>query len=313
MTSSLNGRVSIIDENHNKVVCFAIGPFNGAITYTGVAEWYHAGQRTRLHGLITDALAGPAQQARSLGDLVSAVVSAINAALKSARLPLSKYPYELHIVVRNRHLFQEPVVMVVSTFRQEAPWDEDPQFTRQWQTDGVATFFIVATKPLVVFGGATHRIPHSRSSKMHFAIAAGASASNAARMFDQLIGEIAKKTLTVGADSVCLVIPQMGMVDTNYWKKSGDELIAYMPVMVLPNGSVIGTSLFPISLSLIGDSYLPRNELLLSSLLFSMPRGFRRRVKRKRSGKPFGGLFGLVMIALFGKAPENYQDFGFGA
>lgn len=311
MTASLNGKTIIIDESHNKVVCFAIGNFNGAITYTGVAQWHHSGRTTRLHDVITDALSGPAQQAHSIGDIIFSVISAINASLNRARLQTSKYPYELHIVVRNRHLFSEPVVLVASTFREKAPWEEDPEFTRTWKTDGVSTFFTVATKPLVVFGGATDRIPPSRSNKIRAAITSGASAANAARMFDQLIAEVAKKTLTVGEDSVCLVIPQVGMLDTNYWRKSGTEFLAYIPAMVFPNGTVFQSSIFPVSLSLIGNSHLPRNELLLSSVLFSGSRGFRRRLKRKRSGKPFGGLFGLLMIAFFGQAPDGYQDFGF--
>ena len=105
-------------------------------------------------------------------------------------------------------------------------------------------------------------------------------------------------------------MPQEGFLDTNLWDEVNNEIIAYLPRMVFPNGVTWGPSEFPVDLNLITEGYLPKQSIFFKSIIDSQCRRKIRRVIFKRNkGKAIPGIMGLLGLVHFGQVPDGYTDF----
>jgi hypothetical protein len=59
------------------------------------------------------------------------------------------------------------------------------------------------------------------------------------------------------------------------------------------------------------EGHLPKQSLFFKSIIYNRTKkSLRRRMFRLRKGKAVPGIMGLLMVALYGKVPEGYFDFG---
>jgi hypothetical protein len=95
------------------------------------------------------------------------------------------------------------------------------------------------------------------------------------------------------------------------WEKSATGINAFVPRLVFAGGGMLGPSVFPVDMQIMTDGHLPRQSLFFKSIVASTSKkSDRRRIFRKRSGKAIPGIMGVIMLALYGKIPDGYEDFG---
>jgi hypothetical protein len=75
------------------------------------------------------------------------------------------------------------------------------------------------------------------------AVSRGAGAFEVSNMIAQLVQNVAKRTASVGARSVALLLP-----DEGFWDTKDNNIIGYLPRMIFQNGRSWGPSEFPVSL-----------------------------------------------------------------
>lgn len=175
----------------------------------------------------------------------------------------------------------------------------------------MSVFLKATERPVVVFGGADTFARPTERQRLLTAVTNGADAFNVALLSAKLIEAVAKRTKAVGPTSVSVVLPTCGVVDTNLWEESGNELRAFLPRVVFENGTMFGPSEFPVSLQLMPEGHLPKQSLFFKSIASShFKRGLRRRLFRNKRGPAIPGIMGLLGLVLFGQVPEGYTDFG---
>jgi hypothetical protein len=165
--------------------------------------------------------------------------------------------------------------------------------------------------PDVVFGGMDQYLHPEEKQRILDATRNGADAFNMSNLADKLIKRVSQRTNSVGPKSVSIVLPQEGFIDTNLWEESPTGIQAYLPRFVFPGGTMFGPSVFPVDIQIITDGHLPKQSLFAKSLVArTYKKLIRRRIFRLRGGKAIPGIMGLLMIALFGRIPDGYEDFG---
>jgi hypothetical protein len=163
----------------------------------------------------------------------------------------------------------------------------------------------------VIFGGSERHVRQTEMMAIRSAVHSGANAFDCSKMARKIVQSVSARSRLVGSRSVSIVIPANGMVDTNIYGRSGDQVFGYVPRMIMLNGAIMGPSEFPVELSLAAAGHLHRHSLFFKTLIDdSHKKRLRRLTFRRRKGLLVPGLLGLISLALFGSVPPGYDDFG---
>jgi hypothetical protein len=175
-------------------------------------------------------------------------------------------------------------------------------------------FYIKASEnPEVIFGGMENSVQEADKRCLRCALENGADAFNISQMASRLIKLTSDRNSAVGPRSVAVLLPKEGFLDTNLWDNSNNGITGFMPRMIHSNGTIWGPSEFPVSLDMALQGYLPKHSLFFKSLITSRyKRRIRRLIFRRRKGGKNPGLMGHICLALYGRVPEGYCDYGFG-
>ncbi|WP_148270122.1 hypothetical protein [Burkholderia gladioli] len=303
-----------IDENFNKHIVFRSGGLVGDITYTGVAQWKTGGHTIRLYDLISDSISEASRETLDFGPLVKKLATDLSRRLKGKSLagPNGKPFVEIHICGRHDNV-PIPFIAVLSAFRTTPPWNFEQEL--QWDLDvGDFKFFLLmADRPEIVIGGMDTVVRLEERQWIANAITGGADAFNTSRMCSRIIQAASSRHQLVGARSVAVVLPEVGMLDTNLFDGLDDDLTAFLPRIAFASGSYLGPSEFKVDLNLVADGHLPQHSIFFKSVIERRwKKSIRRRMFRHRGGKKIPSVMGLLGLAIFGKIRDDYTDFGLG-
>lgn len=301
-----------VDENFNKHIVFHSNGLTADISYTGVAQWTHQGKTIKLYDIISESLAKSANQNLDFEPLCINLISDLSSKLnkKILKNKNGKLIIELHIIGYHQKL-PIPFIGVISTFRNSKPWLVDNELQWEYEFPEMNLYFKAADSPEVIFGGMDTALTKKEKMSLFSAICGGADAYNISKMSSQLISKASTRTTAIGSRSVSILMPKDGFLDTNLWDEVNNEIIAYLPRMVFPNGVTWGPSEFPADIDLITDGYLPKQSIFFKSIIDSQyRRKIRRLIFKRKKGKAIPGIMGLLGVALFGQVPEGYTGFG---
>ena len=303
-----------VDETFNKHVVFHSGGLIADISYTGLARWSESGKTVKVYDIISKSLAKSSKSSLAFGPLALNLTSDLIAALERPRQmnQMANSIIEIHIVGYHKDI-PWPLIGVISTFRLDPPWSSKTEYEWEYHFDSLHFYFKVSESPEVIFGGTDTAIRSTERERFRNAVIAGADAFNVARMASKQMEQASMRSTAIGPRSVSVVIPREGFLDTNLWDKQGTGLVGFMPRIILSNGTFLGPSEFPVSLSLLSDGHLPKNSLFFKSVVSAK---YKRRLKRlifhNKKGLAIPGLMGLLGLTLYGKVPNGYTDFGLG-
>jgi len=307
-----NGTFTPLDETFNKHIVFHSNGVTANISYTGVARWTVGGRTVNLYDIISEAAVQAAEKNLAFGPFTLAIVERIVAELEVPALQAfrSSLEFELHITGYHQQL-PFPFIAVMSSYRRAAPWSVPAEIQQEAHFSGISWYFKLAETPEVIFGGSDQYLRMEEKNNMLDAVRRGADAFNMARLAASLIERVSQRTAIVGPKSVSILLPQQGMLDTNLWERTPTGLNAFLPRLVFPGGTKMGPSVFPIEMQLMANGHLPKQSLFAKSVVVSSyKRSVRRRIFRLQHGKSMPGIMGLLMLALFGNIPDEYEDFG---
>ncbi|AKU20769.1 hypothetical protein [Massilia sp. NR 4-1] len=305
-------RVIPVDEKFNKHIVFYSNGFRADITYTGIAQWVSGKQTVNLYDVISDSLRKSCAKGLNLGPLCLKLVADLIAVIgvPKFRTANGKLQIELHIIGYHEKL-DCPLIAVISSLRDAPPWFSTGENQWEFKFPDLNFYFKYADTPELVIGGMHTAVTPVQRQQLHTVLCAGADAFNTSKLSSEIIEDVSRRTPAVGSRSVSVLLPLVGMMDTNLWDKTTDGIVGYIPRMVFPKGEPWGPSEFPVTLDLIGTGYLDKQSLFFKSILTSdVKRTLRRRLFRYRKGKLLPGLPGLLILALFGSLPDEYTDFG---
>lgn len=312
ITVQSNSKFIPVDEHFNKHIAFHSGGLTANVTYTGLARWSHLGKTVKIYDIISESLSRSAKLSLAFGPLAAQLALDVIEALEIPRKQskLSSSIIELHIIGYHEGI-PWPFIGVISTFRTTAPWTGNTAYEWEHHFEGIHFYFKVAEKPEVIFGGVDSSIRNAEKQRLRAAVDSGADAFNVSRLASKLIEAVSARTSAVGPRSVAVVLPKVGLMDTNLWDKTSSGIVGFVPRMIFSNGTTFGPSEFPVNLNLLLDGQLPKQSLFFKSIISSeYKRRYKRLVFRHKKGLAIPGLLGLVMLALFGSVPEGYTDFG---
>ncbi|SEF95801.1 hypothetical protein [Nitrosomonas ureae] len=307
-------RFTSIDEKFNKHIVFHSDGLTADISYTGLARWSDSGKIVKVYDIISESLAKSCSSSLAFGSLSLNLTIDLLAALERLRRihRMENSIIELHIIGYHKAV-PWPFIGVISTFRLDAPWSSKTELEWEYHFDGVHFYFKVAETPEVIFGGTDTTVRSSEKERFRNLVIAGADAFNVSRMASKQIEQASKRSTAIGPRSVSIVLPREGFLDTNLWDKQGTGLVGFLPRIIFPNGASLGPSEFPVSLSLLSEGHLPKNSLFFKSVVSAeYKRRLRRLIFQHQKGPAIPGLMGLIGLALYGKVPEGYTDFGLG-
>lgn len=301
-----------VDEHFNKHIVFNSGELVANVTYTGPAQWKEAGRTVRMYDIISDSLSASVKKTLELGPLAAELATDLMRRLKGPSLSSTgKIPLtELHILGRHPKC-PYPFIGVLSTFRTSRPWEEKHDLQWEFQLGDFNFYLAAANKPEMVIGGMDTAVRKSERDRLLAAVSAGADTFNTAKMCSKLIEIASTRSSSIGARSVAIVLPDVGLLDTDLFDRHGDKLVAFMPKMIFSNGSSLGPSEFPVDLSLLLDGHLSKHSLFFKAVVQqSYKTADRRRMFRSRKGRKIPGIMGILLLTLFGEVPNGYSDFG---
>jgi hypothetical protein len=300
-----------VDENFNKHIFFRSGGFGANISYTGVARWQEKGKTVCLYDLISESLAKSAKASKAFGPLSYALATDLVSALRKmgVRHGLGREIIELHLVGYHE-LIPWPLIGVISTFRKTPPW-KSSYFEWVYHLDGVHYYFKAAKEREIVIGGFDTAVRKEEKEQILTAFQSGGNAYEISCLAKKIIENAATRSKAIGSRSVSVLIPQEGFLDTNLWQQQKDQIIAFLPRMVFPNGTMWGPSEFPVDLRLILNGKLPIQSIFWKSIIAAnFKRSVKRRMFRSKRGDFVPGIIGLLGLALYGNIPAGYEDFG---
>ncbi|MGO4571025.1 hypothetical protein [Microvirga sp. 2TAF3] len=314
ITAEINKRIVIQDEHFNKHILFARDNLNANISFTGVARWRRGLQTINLYDVISESLAR-APAGIKLGPLCIHLIDDIEVAFQAPVFRGVDKWLELHLLSRHSAI-GVPMIMVISNYRKVAPWSQSgSEDALEWEGahKGYNIYFkVFADDTDVIFGGSDQFVPDADRTRIKGIVSRGADAFDVSRLASAIIKAAARRTSVIGSQAVSMVFPESGYIDTNLWNRTANSIIGFVPRMVMPNGTMMGPSQFPVQLALITDGYLPRHSLFFRSIVQdAFPRRRDRRLIRRHSkGLAIPGLMGLLSLNLFGQVEDGYTDFG---
>ena len=301
-----------VDEHFNKHVVFHSNGLTADIMYTGVAQWSKNGKQIQLYDVISESLIKAVTKNLAFAPLSLSLIADIMSATSPTLIKDKNYGFELHITGYHNEI-PFPWISVISTFRKSAPWNNVGELQWEYDYQGVKIFIKAADKPDIVIGGMDSGITINEKKALMKAIHNGADAFNLANLSSCIIENASKRTSAIGARSVSILMPRSGYLDSNLWDKKKNTIVAFMPRMVFPNGTVFGPSEFPVEMSLITDGQLPKHSLFFKSIVYSQyKRRMRQHIFKHKKGRLIPGIMGLLQLSLFGKVAAGYTDFGLG-
>jgi hypothetical protein len=307
-----DGIFTPVDETFNKHIIFRSNGINGNISYTGVARWTVKGRTVNLYDVISLGAAEATKEDLAFAPFTLKIIDRILAELEVPELQALRksLEFELHITGYHEQI-PFPFIAVISTYRREAPWSALSDIQKEWQFPLMSIYLKLAETPDVIFGGADQFLSKEQRRRIFDAACNGADAFNMARLAAFCTEQVSRRTTAVGPKSVSIVLPQRGFVDTNLWERSPTGINAFVPRIVFADGAM-GPSVFPVDMRLVTDGNIPKQSLFAKSIVASSyKKADRRRIFRHRGGKAIPGIMGLVMLAIYGKLPDGYEDFGF--
>lgn len=312
ITVKQKNRYTPVDEHFNKHIVFHSNGLTADITYTGVAQWSKSGKTVKLYDVISESLVRSVKKNLAFAPLSLNLIEDIVSAVSPGLIKDKNFAFELHVTGYHQQI-PIPWIAVISSFRKAAPWNNEEELQWEYNLPGLNIFLKAAEKPDVIFGGMDSALNNDEKQKIMSAMSNGADAFNMSNLSSRLIEKASKRNSSIGPRSVSVLMPQTGFIDSNLWDKRAGGVIAFLPRMVFPNGTVWGPSEFPAELSLVSNGQLPKQSLFFKSIVYQeYKRTLRRRIFRNRKGKLIPGIMGLIGLTLFGKMVDGYTDFEMG-
>lgn len=311
ITAANSNGTQVLDERFNKQIVFGTEDYGGSISYTGVARWRLRGKIHRLYDIISQAVATSVVARPTFARLCLDIREHLVATLPSARDIGTEPLVELHIVARHKE-YPINTITVLSNFRTTEPWGTTDGNLYEYELGAFRLYLkAMVEETEVIFGGMDRHVSAKEKAKLRHVVGAGANAFQCAELAAKTMRKVATRTPSVGARCAAVVHPRNGYVDTNLWGKKAGELVAFLPQMVMPNGTIWGASHFPADLPLALNSQIPEQSLFYKALVAAnVKRRLRRLIFRRRKGPLVPSLLGFIGLLLFGQVMPGYENFG---
>lgn len=300
------------DEKFNKHIVFNVGDIVADVMYTGLAKWSEAGKSVRMDEIIAESLTGAAKLNLTFGPLALKLCKDLAERMsRPGVLPKGETPLlELHIIARHSKL-PHPFMVVISTFRDASPWRRTTDLQWEYSFAPFRLYFCFADAPDLVVGGMDTTVRQEQRTRILAAVDSGANAFDTSKLCSQAIEMAAKRHKTINARSVSVVLPDVGMLDTDLFERGQQGIVAFLPRLIFGNGTNWAPSEVPVDLQLITDGQHPPHGIFFKAIVDRYyKRADRRRIFRHRKGKLLPSVLGLLMLGLFGVIPDEYTDFG---
>jgi hypothetical protein len=239
ITAANSNGTHVLDERFNKHIVFGSEDYNGSISYTGVARWRLRGKAYRLYNLISEAVATSVVARPTFSQLCPDIQAHLIATLPTACEIDTEPLVELHIIARHKAVPLNTIT-VLSNFRTVAPWGTEGGCLYEYELGAFHLFLIVLVLETdLIFGAMETFVSANEKAKLRHIASAGANAFERAQLAAKTMGNVAERTPTVGSRCAAVVHPRDGYVDTNLWGMKGGEYVAFLPQMVMVNGTII--------------------------------------------------------------------------
>lgn len=301
-----------VDEYFNKSIVFRCAEFTGNISFTGLAEWFEGSRKVRMYDAVSESIHESISAKLTIGQLAKKLGDDILRrclARKSYRAK-QEAVFEFHI---NGWHSQVPYgfLVVVSTFRDKSPWINSNEFEFESHVDGVHLYFKSVDDFELVVGGWDVAFFKKERQQLCGILRNGGGSFEVSQYIAKVIEMASTRHKSIGSRSVAVLLPQVGMLDTNAWDATGSTVVGYLPKIIFENGSSWDPSEFPVNLHVLVSGRIPRHSLFVKSIVAKhLKRADKRRIFKIRKGKFVPGIFGLLLLALSGSLPEDYDDLG---
>ncbi|MGF6511300.1 hypothetical protein [Paraburkholderia sp. 32] len=301
-----------VEEYFNKSIVFRCAGFTGNISFTGIAEWTEGTEKVRMYDAVSESLTESILAELKIGQLAKKLGDDILRRLLSRKSYRAKREavFEFHINGWHRDV-PYGFLVVVSTFREKSPWINPNEFEKETHVDGLHLYFKSVDDFEFVVGG--WDIAFYQKERQHLCeiLRKGAGSFEVSQYISKVIETASTRHKSIGSRSVAVLLPQVGMLDTNAWDAAGSMVVGYMPKMIFENGTAWDPSEFPVNFHILLTGRLPRHSLFVKSIIAKQfKRADKRRIFKIRKGKFAPGIFGLLQLALFGSLPDDYDDLG---
>ncbi|MFL0415714.1 hypothetical protein [Sphingomonas sp. 179-A 2A2 NHS] len=313
ITAANSNGTQVLDERFNKHIVFGSEDYGGSISYTGLARWRLGGKIHRLYDIISEAVAASIVKRPTFGQLCLDILGHLMASIPTAQQIRTERRVELHIVARHKAI-PVNIMTVLSNFRTVTPWGTEGGNLYDYELGPFRVFLkTLVDETDVIFGGMENFVSAKEKAKLRHIVGAGANAFQCAQLAAKIMDTVARRTPTVGSRCAAVVHPYNDYVDTNLWGVKAGGFVAFMPRMVMINGTIWGPSHFPTNLPLAPGSQIPEQSLFYKALVTAhVKRRLRRLMFRRRKGPLIPSLMGFIGLILFGQVQPGYDDFGLG-
>lgn len=304
-----------VDEYFNKSIVFHCAGFTGNISFTGLAEWHEGLRKVRMYDVVSESLSESIPAGLTIGQLAKKLGDDVLRRLLARKSYRAKQEavFEFHINGWHRDM-PYGFIAVVSTFRGKSPWINSNDFETEKHADGLHLYFKSVDDFELVVGGWDVAFYEKERQCLCDILRKGGGSFEASQYIAKVIETASTRHKSIGSRSVAVLLPRVGMLDTNAWDESGAAIVGYMPKIIFGNGTAWGPSEFPVELNVLLSGQLPKHSLFIKSIVAKqLKRADKRRIFKKRLGKFAPGIFGIVQLALFGSVPADYDDLGLNA
>lgn len=312
ISKTINNKIIPTEERFNKSIVFKCAGFTGCISFTGLAEWMEGVRKVRMYDAVADSLQESISVGLTIGQLSKKLGDDIRRRIltRKAYKPERDAIFEFHINGWQSGI-PHGFLVVVSTFRSHSPWMNPNDFELEKHEDGIHLYMKSVDDFELVVGGQSQVFYRKDQQRLCDILRKGGGSFEVSQFIAKIIETASTRTKAVGSRSVAVLIPKVGVLDTNAWDSDGSQVIGYMPKILFENGSRWETTEFPVNLNVVTSGRLPKHSLFIKSILAKqLKRADRRKVFKTRQGKFVPGIFSIVQLCLFGNVPDGYDDFG---
>lgn len=303
-----------LDDRFNKHVMFSLIDernikFNGAATFTGLAQWKNkSGVTVTTDQIIADSLSVVAK--RKMGHVFALLAVATALAEERSfleRKVAGRFPGFTVVIGGFLSVIREPFLALITDTGTVPDWDEDSSQVELPAPPPFRIHFAIRCRPTAFLGGYTSVVPVGFGEQLESLISApGIRAYDAARFMVREIRKASRRTTSIGRRASAILMPADGLADTAIWQDDGEPNRAPIPRMVFLNGQQFNSSEMELDLDNVVIGELPRHGLLFEGMMDGhLRRRLFRRVKGLRSPYKATTTFGLVSYALYGTDPSK--------
>lgn len=308
-----NNKYHLVDENFNKKIYFSIDGFYAVLTYTGLAKWTFSAKTYKMNEVLTETLSRCAKSNMSFGPIIIELVNELNTLLlKTLRKEYlsKKISIELHIVGFHEK-YPYPIMACIKNSNGDIPWNNNSETEQIYKLHNFWIFIKDSIEPDFMIGGMINAITIDERNKIEKLVHTNCDSFNMTNYFSKQILISSSRSDSIGQKSVSSVIPENGYADFNLFSKTNDQIIGYVPTIVMCNGTVIQPSEFPMTLNLLMTGVIPPENIFFRSIFYKyMKRSVRRKIFKIKKGEKVPGILGLFNLIFFGEVADGYSDFG---